>query len=135
MTTGRAALDFRYDPAEHRVKHCWNKPDAGFQEIGSGIVGKCPNTLTKQQAEELLRHGIPYVREGGLHPSRIYAVHDGVIYEAVPTVPGVSYHGYPWRKSPGRNAIPRLILETLELRATEQNQLRQFKDWMANHGR
>jgi len=136
MTTAGAGMaEFRYDAGEHRVKHCWNKPEADFEKMGAAVVGKCPNTLSKQDAELLLRDGVPLVREGETYPARVYAVHEGVIFEAVPTIPGVSYHGYPWRRTPGRNPIPSHILSELEQRAVAQGQLRQFKDWMAHHGR
>lgn len=43
-----------YDPAEHRIKHCWSEPKADFVTTGVGIIGKCPSTLSKVQARELL---------------------------------------------------------------------------------
>lgn len=85
----------RYDPGEHRFKHCWNEPRAAFVCDGSAQVGKCPSTLGKQLAEQLLNDGIAYP-VGQAHPERIYNVHDGVVYEAVYSG-GSCWHGYPAR--------------------------------------
>lgn len=121
-------------PGEHRVKHCWNQPVAGFQRSGNAFIGKCPSTLPKSVAEALLQSGIPIHHHGDGFPAKIYNVHEGVIYEAAPTEPGRSYHGYPWRNLPGRNRIPKAILRELERRAERSGHHRQFRDWMARHG-
>ncbi|WP_295436562.1 hypothetical protein [uncultured Thiodictyon sp.] len=57
-------IPLKYDPGEHRVKHCWHKPEAGFVEVNREgrtlLIGKCPNTMTRPMAEQLLRTGIAY---------------------------------------------------------------------------
>lgn len=122
----------RYDPGEHRFKHCWNEPRAAFVCDGSAQVGKCPSTLGKQLAEQLLNDGIDYL-VGQAHPERIYNVHDGVVYEAVYS--GGSWHGYPWRYRPGRRPLPRQIKQELEHRAQQQGCMPGYRHWMKEHGR
>lgn len=126
--------NWKYDPGEHRVKHCSNEPEAHFVRVGSAVVGKCAGTLTKVQAEVLLNSGCSYLEPSIDYPSKIYNVHQGVVYEAVPTEPGKSYHGYPWRRMPGRKLIPRQILKKLEELAEAQGCLRAYKDWMRRYG-
>lgn len=126
---------WKYDPGEHRVKHCSNEPEAHFVREGSAVIGKCPGTLPKTLAEKLLNSGFGYFEPGSEYPSKIYNVHQGVVYEATPTSPGVSYHGYPWTRLPGRQMIPRRIIKSLEQRATEEGSLSAYKDWMKRHGR
>lgn len=126
----------KYDPGEHRVKHCWNKPEAGFVELGHGrraiMIGKCPNTLTKAQAERLLHTGVPYPYDSS-EPERIYNVLDGVVYEAVSS--GDAWHGYPWRARPGNPPLPDQIEQELARRAEAAGQQRAFKRWMKTYGR
>lgn len=122
----------RYDPGEHRSKHCWSEPRADFVRCGSAEIGKCPSTLSKQQAERLLNEGIGYP-VGEAIPQRIYNVHGGIVYEAVCS--GDSWHGYPWRYRPGRKALPRDMLRELEDRASQQNCLDAYKDWMKRYGK
>lgn len=126
-----------YDPAEHRVKHCWGETFAAFVEVGSGYVGKCPSTLSKEQAKELVNAAVyegmlPTVSMRNLMPERVWNVYQGVVYEAVPTRTG-AYHGYPWRGRPSRNRLPRPVLRTLHARAVEQGYEREFKDWLATY--
>lgn len=127
---------WRYERGEGRHKHCWAKPVAGFEPSGKGAIGKCPNDIDEALAEEILNRGVPlYEAEEDDYPARIYAVHRGVIYEAVPTRPGVSYHGYPWRGDiPGRPALPRGVLKKLEDLALAANEEREFKKWLRKYG-
>ncbi len=122
----------RYDPGEHRFKHCGDQAEAIFRRDGSALIGLCPSTLSKEYAEELLNAGIAYP-EGSDTPERIYNVYEGVVYEAVCS--GGSWHGYPWRYRPGRKALPRQIRSNLEKRATDQGYQQAFKNWMKEHGR
>lgn len=122
----------RYDPGEHRTKHCWKEPRADFVTQGSAEIGKCPSTLSKKLAEQLLNDGIGYPPEQAT-PERIYNVYAGVVYEAVCS--GDTWHGYPWRYRPGRRALPRQILQELENRAQRQCCLPEYKDWIKRYGR
>lgn len=123
----------RYDPGEHRRKHCWTKDYAEIVPEGSASVGKCPATLSKEQAEILLNEALC---EKGTKPvsrtERLWTVHDGVIYEAVSSLPGV-YHGYPWQGRPGRNRLSRPVKRALLERAREQGCELEVKDWLKRH--
>jgi len=55
-------------------------------------------------------------------------VYQGVIYEAAPTRPGLSYHGYPWQ---GR--MPRVIQKNLEAAAERAGCHREFKQWLRRY--
>lgn len=125
---------WRYDPAEHRKKHCWHKPEAGFVRSGAHIHGKCPNTLSKAFAQTLLIDALHLpVEVEGTQPPKLWTVHEGVIFEAVPSGPG-AYHGYPWCSRPGMNRLPRKIQKGLMEMAERKGCLRECKDWMNKHG-
>lgn len=120
-----------YDPGVRRFKHKWSRPEAGFDERRGVPIGKCPNSITVKQAERLLNSGVPWPEEwesSSQHPSRIYNVFEGVVYEAVPTMRGYSYHGFPARKR-----LPRLVLCELEKRATEAGFAQEFKQWIKTY--
>jgi hypothetical protein len=131
---------YLYERGEHRKKHCWKYPHAAIQIDRGHLVGKCPNTLTDVLAETILRSAIeepdPFELPGQAksHPKRLYAVYEGVIYEAVPTNPGRSYHGYPWTRREGRTQLPREIVAELRRRAKAQGHLEEFEDWLDQHG-
>lgn len=93
-----AGIVWKYDSGGNRCKHRWHKGHAGHVTQGRRLVGKCPNTLTDADAEAALNAGYEYFDardEEQTFPSRIFAVIDGVVYRAMPTVPDVSYHGFP----------------------------------------
>ncbi len=125
---------YLYDPGEHRTKHCGSSVSAHFERNGSIKIGKCPSSLSRQVAQALLQTGIPDTDslENG-HPKRIYAVYDGVVYQAVPTMLGISYHGYPWHGRPGDNRLPRVIKRELEQRAAEAGCSDKLKKWLKDH--
>lgn len=79
-------------------KHRWPHDEAGFAEPNERyFVGKCPRTLTLVEAKEMLNRGVPWTPASWRrdYPKRIYAVRRGVVYRAMPTNPGRSYHGFP----------------------------------------
>lgn len=86
-----------YDPGDGRCKHRWNRNYAGHVPQGNRIIGKCPKNLGHPRAELALNTGFEYYdrRRSKDYPSRIFAVIDGVVYRAMPTLPGISYHGFP----------------------------------------
>jgi len=125
---------WNYEPGEHRFKHCWQQNYASIERDGSRVVGKCPSTLHKDKARELLNEGEYLGKDvGNLYPDRMWNVYQGVVYEAVPTSQG-SYHGYPWCARPGMNFIPRKIRATLEARALAEGYEKEFKAWMKKYG-
>lgn len=125
---------YRYDPGEGRYKHRWNKGEAGFEPSGRGPVGKCPKSMNLELAQALLENGIEYW-DGDEFPARIYNVYNGVVYEAVPTEPGKSYHGYPWRGDRGMGAgLPPRIRRELEAYARKEGKLKEFLRWMKRYG-
>lgn len=102
--------DYDHDPGEGREKHRWGKPYAGFKPGSKGPVGKCSSLIDEERARELLNDGIALPdNAGGNHPRKIVNQFEGAIYLAVPTEPGKSYHGYPWRddqQSPRVSSVP-----------------------------
>ena len=129
-------MRWRYERGEGRHKHRWKNDYAGFQPDGKGAIGKCPKHINNELAEQILSRGIPdYDLEFDAFPARIYAVYLGVIYEAVPTTPGSSYHAYPWRGDlPGRDPMPDFIKTELEKRAKKSGYLSEFKQWLRKYG-
>lgn len=125
---------YRYEADEHpKRKHGWNERHAGFVESGAGLVGKCPSTMTREDAQALLDGAIPYSnsRSEGEHPDRLYAVSDGVVYRAVPTRPGISYHGFPEHPSAfvkGRRGME--IRQQLLDQAKNLGCVREVRRWM-----
>lgn len=79
---------------------------------------------------------IPFFEfEESTFPERFYAVYRGVIYEAVPTQPGVSYHAYPWRGDlPGRPGLPRRILRRLRDQADQNDERKALEQWLKKYG-
>lgn len=123
-----------YERGAHRRKHCWNRDEASFCPSPKGPVGKCPNSIRDAEAQALLDNGIPfYEDEEDKHPSHIYSVREGVIYEAAPTQAGLSYHGYPWRGDQHRGDIPERIFEELMKRADEGGHIKEFKRWVETY--
>lgn len=86
---------FEYDRGIHRKKHCWNHDYADFIEKNGAFIGKCPNTITDEMAKSILNSGVAFRKHGCQEIEYIYSVFKGVVYEAVPTRPGKSFHGYP----------------------------------------
>ena len=129
-------MRWQYERGEGRYKHRWGKDYAGFEPGDKGPIGKCPSSIDQTTAETLLNHGVPFYESADAgSPARIYSVHRGVIYESVPTTPGESYHGYPWRGDlPGRPPLPRSILKQLQQQANSTNDLRAFNQWLRKYG-
>lgn len=92
-----------YEPQRPKVKHKWDYDEPGFEDVpdkkgpGTVRVGKCPSSMTMDQAQTLLLGAIPWSPRGWLrdYPQRLYVVHEGWLYRAMPTNPGTSYHGFP----------------------------------------
>ena len=130
-------MPYRYERGEHRRKHCWNQDRADFVLQNGVLVGKCPKSITDAVAETVLNQAVaepdPFAvpgRAGNPWPKRLYGVYKGVIYEAVPTQPGKSYHGYPWRGREGRGALPTEVVVQLRALADAEGYLKDFEAWL-----
>ena len=134
MTGNRPQSEWRYEPGDKRPKHRWAKDAAGFEESPNGPIGKCHRSITIAIATELLRGGVVYHAPGTDEPEHVYAVYRGVIYEAAPTQPGISFHGYPWRGGQGRPALPPRIRRVLAERASADGFGREFTAWLNQYG-
>ena len=100
-------------------------------------MGKCPNSITDDVAQSVLDQAVaepdPFAVPGrapDAWPKRLYGVHKGVIYEAVPTQPGRSYHGYPWRGREGRGPLPPEVVDRLRELAAAEGHLDTFENWL-----
>ena len=133
-------MRYQYDRGEHRRKHCWKNDYADFVSQHGILVGKCPKTITDTIAETVLNRAVaepdPFVipgREPDPWPKRLYGAHKGVICEAVPTQPGKSYRGYPWRGREGRGPLPTEVIERLRELAKAEDYLEEFEEWLDQH--
>ncbi len=130
--------EWLYEPGdEGRPKHRWKHDYAGFVPARNGPVGKCPNHMTRSIAQKILNDEAVPVYEGddSAYPDKFYAVYKGVVYEAVPTRPGISYHAYPWRGDlPGRKGLPRSVLRQLYQVAKRRDELKEFEKWLKKYG-
>jgi hypothetical protein len=133
-STEREKIRWKYDAGVQRHKHHWNRPYAGIVFDGKEPVGKCPNNMTQELAEELLNEGIPwYDPKRPLicsqtqlpYPQAIYNVYEGVVYKAIPTQVGCSYHGFPVIKK-----IPEEIKEQLYQLAEQKGCKRELTKWL-----
>jgi hypothetical protein len=91
----------RYDKGERRFKHAGSTPvpEIAF-EAGSlrKAIGKCPNTIGSAKRQELLDTAVAGpIGDRSLGVAKtLYAVYEGVIYEARTSDAGMSYHAYPF---------------------------------------
>lgn len=125
---------WRYQTDETpKRKHHWNQAQAGFIREGGELVGKCPASITTAQAEQLLNaQGVSWHNPrlpATAWPDCIYVVHQGVVYRAVPTVPGVSYHAFP--ELPERlRSLPKRLREQILLVADRLGCKKEVSEWM-----
>jgi hypothetical protein len=125
-------LRWKYEPDElPKRKHAWAKPEPGFESHGTAIVGKCPNNISIEEAESLLNLGVQWIPEGSRAgwPKRIYIIHKGWVYRAMPTNPGVSYHAFPERPEDFRR-LPREVRNAVLECAKARNCYDEVKRWM-----
>src|SRR5689334_11163463 len=117
----------RYDKGERRHRHqgSGSRPEIVFVSGNPNkAVGKCPVTLSGVLRQHLLGEAIPL----GDGMKYLYAVHDGVIYEARTTDRGASYHGFPYQgKLPGR------LVEQLRAIAERKGCVGAFDFWVETH--
>ena len=126
-----ALTTWRYEPDENpKRRHAWPNPHAGFVIVQGVEIGKCPNNIPRAEAERLLNTGIPVMaaRSGVGYPKRIYVVHEGVVYRATPTNPGVSYHAFPEKAEEFRR-LPRGVQEAILNEAERQGRGEDVSRW------
>lgn len=129
----RQVWKYQVDETRKR-KHHWGNDWAGFVRESGEVVGKCPSSLTVSYAEQLLNtQGIPWSnpRLPALPwPDCIYVVDRGVIYRAVPTTAGVSYHAFP--ELPERlRGLPKAVKERILLVAERLGCMKEAQEWMS----
>lgn len=131
----KPVVSLKYERGEGRYKHRWNKDEAGFEPGKKGAIGKCHKSITQKIAEQLLQKGIPYYEQPeDDYPTKIYSTYKGVIYEATPTTPNESWHGYPWRGDlKGRPSLTRKMKQQLKQLAIEENYLKEHEQWLKNY--
>jgi hypothetical protein len=123
------APQWKYVPDEDpKDKHHWEKNEAGFIEVNGVQIGKCPNNMTLQQAQQLLESGLPWFPKGWkkAFPKRIYNIRNKVVYRATPTIPGQSYHGFPERP----DGVPPEMRKPLLALAEQQGCHEEVKAWL-----
>ncbi len=120
---------WKYDAGDNRHKHHWKNNYAGFENRNSEWIGKCPKKMTGESAEKLLNDGIPVhnPRNDIGCPNEIFNVHEGVIYRAVPTLPGKSYHAFP------EINMPLEIEIRLLRRAGEKGCRKELQKWLKKY--
>ncbi len=93
-------------------------------------IGKCPATLTPDDHVRLVNEAAPGSNGGRdlLFPKKLYAVHEGAIYEAQTTDRGRSYHGYPYR-----GKLSQSLINTLRDMAVRKGCENGFDDWIRRH--
>jgi len=125
-------VEWEYEPDKTpKRKHSWEKNAAGFISIGTTVIGKCPKGISIDTAKELLNSGIPWSprRWEKSHPQRIYAIHHGVLYRAMPTIPGKSYHGFPEHPR-SFSELPKALREKIFEHAKQLGCLEQVRKWV-----
>ena len=126
-------LPRRYDKGERRIKHFGKgvQPEIEFVAGSPRMwVGKCPATLSADDHVRLVNEAIPGSngdREISF-PKKIYAVHDGAIYEGQTTDRGRSYHGYPYR-----GKLAGSLIKASRRIADEKGCRDQFDSWVKEH--
>ncbi|MBF0155245.1 MAG: hypothetical protein HQL64_16020 [Magnetococcales bacterium] len=125
--------NWKYDPGEWRKKHKWKQDNAGFEFNGQEEVGKCPNSITHDPAlaEQLLNQGVCFPMDEA-PPKEIYNVHQGVVYRAEPTLPGISFHGFPEKEQKARR-VPTVVLWELARRAQTDGTFHLYRNWMREY--
>jgi hypothetical protein len=83
-----------------------------------------------EQAEKLLEEAIEWSPVGWQrpYPQRLYVIHDGWLYRAMPTNPGQSYHGFPEDKS--RKVVPETLYPRIREMAQQKGCAERIEQWL-----
>jgi hypothetical protein len=123
----------RYDKGERRHKHVGKgaEPEIEFVRGSPRMwIGKCPATLTPDDHVRLVNEAMPGSngdREISF-PKKVYAVHEGAIYEGQTTDRGASYHGYPYRGKLGSGLLGKLREVSVAKKCEAK-----FESWVRQH--
>ena len=122
-----------YDKGERRFKHVGKRkvPVIEFDDSQpKKWVGKCPSTLSEVDRTDLLNRAIaaPNGDRELPVPKKLYAVHNGAIYEAQTSDQGRSYHGYPYK-----GKLSASILKKLAKMANDEGCSDPFEKWVDEH--
>lgn len=129
--TATATPQRQYEKGEKRYKHVGKAAEATIDEGNPAkVVGKCPNNITDQVKLRVLKGAIAELpaEANEPFPSRMFAVHDGVIYDCRTTTLGKSYHAFPYHREMLRSLRDRLA-QTQDAQANSKA----FKRWIAKH--
>lgn len=130
---------WKYEPRKAssgvpKPKHGWSENYAGFVEKDGKKIGKCPNDMRPGVPERLLNNGVDGTSAKSAHdkdwPENIYAVHEGVVYRAVPTRGGHSYHGFP---AGDQRKVSGPVKDKILKQARQKDCEKQVKRWMRQH--
>lgn len=130
---GRSMSGRLYDKGERRYKHVGRGTEPEIEFVSGNPrmwIGKCPATLTSDDHLRLINEAIPG-SNGDRNlpfPKKLYAVHDGAIYEAQTTDRGKSYHGYPYRGNLSQN-----LIDALRKMAVKKGCEDGFDSWKERH--
>lgn len=122
-----------YEKGERRFKHVGSGSEPEFTLVEGSpkkVIGKCPATITSQQRTELLQNAVPLAENDRdlPAPKKVYAVHEGAIYEAQTSDHGRSYHAYPFR-----GKLPTAIILALATVADAKGCRDEFEIWLKKH--
>lgn len=122
-----------YDKGERRLKHVGTKPHAEIKfddHKPKKWVGKCPNNIPDAKKLELLNSAIPGPKgdSDADYDEQLYAVHEGVIYEAQTSDGGRSYHAYPYK-----GKLPKSLVQALKAIAIKDGCFDAFKSWFKEY--
>ena len=94
------------------------------------VVGKCPATIGDAERDDLLERAVPLPNNDRElePPKKIYAVHNGAIYEARTSDHGRTYHAYPFKGKLGDGMI-----DLLRAMADKDGCRDKFETWRKKH--
>lgn len=123
----------RYRKGEKRYKHV-SRTDRYEFEPHRGhpkkFVGKCPNNIPQTVCEAVLAKAIPGPNPAGVEepPRRLYAFHDGMLFEFRLSDHKQDYHAFPLR---GR--MPKSVTRRLREDLGSDAERRAFDAWIDNY--
>jgi hypothetical protein len=121
----------KYEKGEKRFKHVGRSATASVDEGNpKKVVGKCPNNIPDATKEAVLQTAIPDASpdRNNPFPWRMFAVHEGVIYDCRTTTRDSSYHAFPYH-----GEMLRSLHDELEQTDDAKAHSREFKRWVAKH--